>query len=533
MLTWWLAALVGVAGCSSKPKSPLTSGADGSGANGNANSDGFIVEGNGALPSGTDGADKAPLGAQCLGETRQAEAIGLDIFVMLDISASMLEVLPQARALVPPTKWDAVRQSLQTFVQAPQTADIGVGLQYFPQVHADTPFSCTSSDECGAGGPCRNSLCVVNATVDQPGNLPTLRFLTLPPSANPEEPPAYCSTNADCTGPGESCRVIEGECVVPPSAADPDGAYLDLDPDPNGFAVALCNGAADCAGLPGTGCDRIGRCQGQNAGCTLTLGCGGVGACVDIPYDCVNQTRCEPAVYASPAVEISSDPARSPAIVASLQSQVPNGLTPTGPALSGALEHARAWAEQHPGRQVVTVLATDGFATECAPVEIPDIAQIASDAATGQNPVRTFVIGVFGQADLGANGQARLNTLAQAGGTERAFVVNTAGNVATDFLNALNVIRDTAVSCEFQLDASGALDFDQVNLQVTDAAGTQKQLYNVGDVSACGFDDEGWYYVRDSEGNPLQINVCPSTCGTFMAGGVRADLQIGCATLIR
>jgi len=329
---------------------------------------------------------------------------------------------------------------------------------------------------------------------------------------------------------------MEGECVIPPntSATSPDGAYLDLDPDPNLVASPVCNGAADCRGLPGTGCDRIGLCANQQFSCTLTVGCpAGAGACLDLPYDCVNQTRCDTAVYSTPAVEISSDPARSPAIVASLQSQVPNGLTPTGPALAGALEHARAWAEQHPGRQVVTVLATDGFPTVCAPVAIPDIAQIASDAATGQNPVRTFVIGVFGQGDLGADGQARLNALAQAGGTERAFVINTAGNVASDFLNALNVIRDTTVSCEFQLDASGALDFDQVNLQVTDALGAQKQLFNVGDVSACGSDDQGWYYVRDAEGNPQQINVCPGTCGTFMAGGVRADLQIGCATLIR
>jgi len=39
--------------------------------------------------------------------------------------------------------------------------------------------------------------------------------------------------------------------------------------------------------------------------------------------------------------------------------------------------------------------------------------------------------------------------------------------------------------------------------------------------------------VRDAAGIPSQISVCPSTCATFMGEGVRADLQIGCATRIR
>ena len=62
----------------------------------------------------------------CLGETHQAEVVGLDIFVMLDISASMGEQLPRVGLLAQPeTKWDAVKQSLQTFVQAPESASIG------------------------------------------------------------------------------------------------------------------------------------------------------------------------------------------------------------------------------------------------------------------------------------------------------------------------------------------------------------------------------------------------------------------------
>jgi len=58
------------------------------------------------------GGGSGDIGPQCLGETRQAEAIALDMFVMLDISASMLDVLPQLNFLAPRTKWDAVREAL-------------------------------------------------------------------------------------------------------------------------------------------------------------------------------------------------------------------------------------------------------------------------------------------------------------------------------------------------------------------------------------------------------------------------------------
>ena len=122
---------------------------------------------------------------------------------------------------------------------------------------------------------------------------------------------------------------------------------------------------------------------------------------------------------------------------------------------------------------------------------------------------------------------------ARAGGTTRAIVVNTAGDVTSDFLAALTVVRNTAVTCEFALGNPGELNFDQVNLDVAYPDGTSRALFNVGDVSACGDDEQGWYYVRDVGGNPYQINVCPGTCATFGGEGVEATLQIGCATRIR
>jgi hypothetical protein len=324
-----------------------------------------------------------------------------------------------------------------------------------------------------------------------------------------------------------------GACVFPPGTVDPQGLFVNVSEVADEIVPALCNDPVDCEGLPLTECEEVGVCTLAPFRCTNSVGCpAGAGDCVPFPYGCFGQTSCEEARYSEPAVPISASPTRSDEVIASLRAQVPLGQTPTGPALGGALEQARLWAEQNPDRQVVTVLATDGFPTSCEPLEIPDIAELANDAVEAARSVRTFVIGVFGTADLGGDGQQRLDTIARAGGTERAIVINTAGDVAEDFLEALNGIRNSAVSCDFRLDGAASLDFDRVNLQMTDAGGAVTGLLNVGDASACGNDD-GWFYVRDAAGTPVQITVCPSTCDTFTEEGVRADLQVGCATRIR
>jgi hypothetical protein len=285
--------------------------------------------------------------------------------------------------------------------------------------------------------------------------------------------------------------------------------------------------------LPGTTCDQLGVCEDLVDFCTPSLACASGGACFGLPSTCVSQTKCSVGDYSTPAVAISAAPERSQAIVASLESQTPNGLTPTGPALEGALVQAQAWAEEHPDRQVVTVLVTDGFPTECAPTEIPDIAALAAGAAAAARPVRTFVIGVFSDFDLAGDGQARLDTVARAGDTDAAVIVNTAGDVTQDFLAALDTVRSTSLSCDFSLDSDALLDFERVNLQVTDASGVKARLFNVGDAPGCGADQSGWYYVRDASGAPTQIRVCPGACDALQSGATTAELQVGCATLIR
>ena len=92
---WLILAGVWLA-CSSSSSPELevdVSGAEPGAAGTGGSGDGFML-GEEDLPGGEGDVDGQP--PACLGETRQAEIIGLDIYVMLDVSASMLEALPQS-----------------------------------------------------------------------------------------------------------------------------------------------------------------------------------------------------------------------------------------------------------------------------------------------------------------------------------------------------------------------------------------------------------------------------------------------------
>jgi hypothetical protein len=171
----------------------------------------------------------------------------------------------------------------------------------------------------------------------------------------------------------------------------------------------------------------------------------------------------------------------------------------------------------------------------CEDVAIPDVSAIAAAAREQAPAIETFVIGVLSDLVLMQNADDAADANANAGGPSEAVVINTAGDVAQEFLDSLNVIRDASISCDFQLPLDDdSVDFGRVNLKISDGAGNQRQLVNVDDVAGCADSNEdGWYYVTDDGETPSQIVVCPDVCDLFAAGGVTADLQIGCATIVR
>jgi hypothetical protein len=453
------------------------SGVDGSGsgASGNgkgANASGGSLGGPDLQFGGTSNASGAT-GAidECAGELLEAKYVPLDMYIMLDKSGSMLDVTESDPNQ---TKWQAVSAALASFVSDPESAGIGVGLQLFPLLHTDAPASCTTDQQCGEFGPCLTRGC----WPPQQGVL------------------SLCATDFDCG--------VIGGCVEVGQCAN-DTTYV-------------CNHEATDT------CDM------------------GLGACQVPASTCLMGDDCRPASYATPAAAIAELPGAEAGLLDVIGSTEPDGLTPSGPALTGAIQQTREWALAHPERQVVAVLATDGIPTlqqngmVCEPItlqsEIDAVAQIAADGRAGTPSVSTFVIGVMGPNDIG--GPETLSAIATAGGTGDAFIVDTQGDVAAQFRDALDEIRGSQLSCDLLIpepEVGKMLDYDQVNVTFDDGSGPQ-DLFKLDDRTECDTVENGWYYdPPPAQGAPERIVACPDTCAAFREVSVGSvQIKLGCAS---
>jgi hypothetical protein len=322
-------------------------------------------------------------------------------------------------------------------------------------------------------------------------------------------------------------------------------------PPQTAVSVTPCHNVSECPAVAGALCVPFNECSGNtDYSCpTAGMSCGTamgmqLGTCRAFSPDsvCLHNVQCAASAYAQPAVDIAPLPGAAAAVVASITAADPAGNTPTAPALSGALTKASAWATAHPDHTVVALLATDGLPTECiaAPATDPTgIAGVRSAAAMGLSgapSVSTFVIGVFGPGDTGA--QQNLNQIAVAGGTKAAFMVDTSGDVTAQFLAALNQIRASKLACEYLLPdppMGSSLDFNKVNVDFTSGA-NKERILKVAGASACDPAAGGWYY--DVEPNaavvPTKIMICPATCTRFEATqSGEVQVALGCQTMIR
>lgn len=229
---------------------------------------------------------------------------------------------------------------------------------------------------------------------------------------------------------------------------------------------------------------------------------------------------CNPDGYAAPSVPIGLISEVGTDLAAAMNDLTPGGLTPTVPALQGAISYARSWAHENPGRATTVVLVTDGFPTQCdnAPEHISDAAQAGYESP---EHIRTFVIGVGDVAKF------NLDNYARAGGTKTAYLTD-AGNVTTTFVDALNNITNRALACEYQLPPPPdgmKLDATKVQVLYTPSSGEPEEVPSISSLSACAKNPNGgWYY--DNTDSPSKITVCPCTCARLQAG--RVDVRLGC-----
>jgi hypothetical protein len=381
----------------------------------------------------------------CATDTQQAYLKPLDVYFMVDTSGSMAQPTGGSGS---PTKWEAVKDAMASFVDDSRSVGIGTALQFFPILAPGTmPQTCNGNAACGAFAPCiQDKACMQTSVIK------------------------FCSSNTECGG--ATCAPI-GVCSQNSSLA----------------------------------------CFADGAGCgTCQLGA--------LSY-CSGRDSCVSMDYSSPAVAFDTLPSASSAIKSALAAHEPDGFTPTAAALSGAVDRARTQALAHPDHEVIAVLATDGFPTECVPSDIAGVAQIAAGGVAASPSVRTFVIGVF-NSDEQMDATANLNQIAKAGGSSSASIVSTSSDVAQGFLSALDHIRATSLPCEYPIPvpASGIPDYYLVNVTFT-TGGVTYLVPKTTDAAGCGPLQMGWYYdVDPSVGTPTKVTLCANSCA-----GVKADVR--------
>jgi hypothetical protein len=244
---------------------------------------------------------------------------------------------------------------------------------------------------------------------------------------------------------------------------------------------------------------------------------------------------CDAANYETPDVPLT--PLPSDAFATAIDSVTPADDdtwrlgTPTGPALEGTLAMIQALRETDANSKYVIVLVTDGAPALCSE-EQDDIENVAAVAATAlADGIQTYVIGVANpvteEEPTPPDDTGNLLAIAQAGGTEQAFIVDTndPAQTVTDFKSVIEGIRENGFSCEVlipQPPEGETFDKEKVNVNFTNAQGETPFVYD----PTC---TERYAWRYDDEAAPTVIELCETVCGDIKAqSDGELSVQFGC-----
>ncbi len=242
------------------------------------------------------------------------------------------------------------------------------------------------------------------------------------------------------------------------------------------------------------------------------------GPAVDsIPADCNS------AVYEPPVVKPTELPDAKAFADAITKVEPPNEFgTPTLPALTGTISYAESLLAEDDTRKVAVVMVTDGDPVSCDGNTISATAAAASAVA---DHIPTYVIGV-------GESLTSLHAIAKGGGTDKAFIVSLDDpeQTRTDLLDAVELIRGKAISCELDIPAPPAgkkLDPDKVNVHYSGTSQTDTSLkYGTtckGDVA--------WHY--DDPAQPTKILLCDDTCAIVKADSkAKLGVEFACVNRV-
>jgi len=414
------------------------------------------------------------------------------LYLMLDVSGSMLDPSGSGAG----TKWQAMKTGVMAFLD--DSSDLTLALGYFPRRIAGVPDSCTADADCGAGAPCLTHVCQ-----QTPGML-----VACTPTGDPAD-----------LGPCTDAVVHEdGPCIT--GACRLTGAACQTDEDcrVEDAALGQCFELGVCDGDPTLTCSDTDPAK-NHPGCGPN---GTAGKCLPTAaHFCLHETDCDPSSYAEPALDF---PATASAVKVSLDEQTPRGDSPARTALHGAIAHARAWRAEQGGGDVAVVLATDGVPTDCSTARAMSaessaaLDDLVAEAAEGFAPVlepagasvRTFVLGVLGETDLTA--ATGLTRVAEAGGTEQAYILAAEGNIEQELLAGLRAIRDSSLGCRLAFAPEQTVDTELVLVALESGDGSSEALEMVPP-EACSATSHQWHFDTDpTTGRATGLELCPATC---------------------
>ena len=154
----------------------------------------------------------------CVSEVQQAQPVTVDMFFMLDRSASMTE-----RTRSGQTKWEAVGEAFAAFLSDERSAGLNVNLQYYPLGNPGIPEVCERDEDCGGAGPCARKACLL------PEHAAGILLC---------DDDADCPTGGSCQPLGQCSRARHRSCGLGNAGCGADG---DCEP-----VVPRCLGFASC-----------------------------------------------------------------------------------------------------------------------------------------------------------------------------------------------------------------------------------------------------------------------------------------------
>jgi hypothetical protein len=253
-----------------------------------------------------------------------------------------------------------------------------------------------------------------------------------------------------------------------------------------------------------------------------------------LPY---TMSSCTAMDYQGADVEIAPLPGNTMPIINSLNAHKPSTNTPTGPALTGAINHAIAWKNMHPDDAVIVLLVTDGQPGGC-PGTVADVANVAKQGFMSSIP--TYVIGITSPGttcmwDPSPPNQQDLDSVANAGGTGASLIVDLSKDIVKQFLDTMDKIRARAnPPCQYSLPPAPAgqhLDPMKINVEYTPpGAAMGTTLFSVPNQAACDPMKGGWYY--DDPVLPKTVSLCPANCSAVQADVTgQVNIEVGCRTI--